>query len=195
MGREAVVHAEAGSEAGEVRALLESTELVLRGGIRRRFRISALEGVTSEDGILRFNCAGEAVKLYLGVRLSGTWVKAISTPPPSLRCKLGLNTGAAKLIGVMDDAELAEALDGSLVEEASEATMLIARVNGPADLKLACEMHALQPDLPIWTVYPKGRGVVFADGAIRSALRARGFRDTKSCAVSDRLTATRYSPG
>ena len=37
MGREAVTHAEVGSERGEVRALLEGGELILRGAIRRHF--------------------------------------------------------------------------------------------------------------------------------------------------------------
>jgi hypothetical protein len=43
-----------------------------------------------------------------------------------------------------------------------------------------------------WAVYPKGTGVAFGDSEIRSLLRALGFRDSKSCSVSERLTATRY---
>lgn len=45
----------------------------------------------------------------------------------------------------------------------------------------------------LWTIYPKGRGVAFGEREIRTALRAAGFRDTKSCAVSGLLTATRYN--
>jgi hypothetical protein len=41
MGREALTHAEVGGECGEVRALLESGELILRGAIRRHFPRSA----------------------------------------------------------------------------------------------------------------------------------------------------------
>jgi hypothetical protein len=196
MGREAIVQAEVGSEAGEVRALLESDELILRGAIRRRFGRLALEGVAVEGGDLRFTCAGETVRLALGARLARVWAEAIARPPPSLRAKLGLDEGArALLLGTFGDAALAEALDGVLVEHGADAAMLIACIAGPADLAAACAVHAAYPCLPLWAVYPKGRGVAFGDGAIRAALRAEGFRDSKSCAVSDRLTATRYSPG
>lgn len=34
--------------------------------------------------------------------------------------------------------------------------------------------------------------VVFGEAAVREALRAAGGRDTKACAVSERLTATRF---
>ena len=45
----------------------------------------------------------------------------------------------------------------------------------------------------LWTIYPKGRGVAFGEREIRTVLRAAGFRDTKSCAVSGLLTTTRYN--
>jgi hypothetical protein len=196
MGREAIVQAEVGREAGEVRALLESDELILRGAIRRRFERPALEGVAVEGEDLCFTCAGETVRLALGTRLARVWAEAIARPPPSLRAKLGLDKGArALLLGCFGDAALAEALDGVLVEHGADAAMLIACIAGPADLAAACAVHAAYPRLPLWAVYPKGRGVAFGDGEIRAALRAEGFRDSKSCAVSDRLTATRYSPG
>jgi hypothetical protein len=72
--------------------------------------------------------------------------------------------------------------------------MLVACITGPEDLDAAEAMQARYPRLPIWAVYPKGRNVPFGDSAIRDTLRAHGFRDTKSCAVSARLTATRYNP-
>jgi hypothetical protein len=66
MGREAVVNAEAGAEAGEVKALLETRELILRGALRRRYSKEALEGVRVEGDTLSFTVAGEAVRLHLG---------------------------------------------------------------------------------------------------------------------------------
>lgn len=194
MGREAVVQAEVGSEVAEVRALLESTELILRGKIRRRFPRAALENLRAADGALQFTCFGETVQLYLGSRAAESWLKAIATPPPNLRAKLGLGKGAkAKLIGVCDDAKLAEALDGILVEDVREASMLIARIDDPNDLAAARRIHTSCLAAPIWAIYPKGKGVAFGDGEIRAEMRAAGFRDTKSCAVSGWLTATRYN--
>ena len=194
MGREALAYAEVGSEAEEVRALLESGELILRGAIRRRYPKTALEGVTVEGEVLYFAHAGEAVRLHLGAREAEAWRKAITTPPPSLRTKLGLNKGArALLVGSFEDDALAEALDGVLVEDGADAAVMIACIERPNDLSAARTLHAAHPSLALWAVYPKGRGVTFGENEIRASLRAKGFRDTKSCAVSERLTATRYN--
>lgn len=194
MGKEADIHAEVGDAAGEVRALLERDELILRGDIRRRFPRAALQDVTVADGVLSFTGAGQAVRLHLG-NAATTWHTALTTPPPSLRAKLGLDRGGkALLLGDCFDAELAAALDGVVTANGMEAAMLVACITGPEDLAAAEAIQAQFPRLPIWAVYPKGRNVPFGDSAIRDTLRAHGFRDTKSCAVSTRLTATRYNP-
>lgn len=193
MGREALTWAEVGSEAGDVRALLESTELVLRGDIRRKFPRLRLARVRVEGDFLRFDCDGERVALQLGSTVARRWAKAIDTPPPNLRAKLGLAEGARALrVGVFDDPELESALAGVLVDGVENADMIIACVSEAADLDAALAIHAASPALPLWVVHPKGKRVAFGDGEIRSVLRARGFRDTKSCAVSDQLTASRY---
>lgn len=191
MGREALVHAEVGDEAGEVKALLEAQELILRGDIRRRFPKAMMTDLRVEGPVLLFSCNGETVALSLGSKAAEAWARAIATPPPSLRAKLGLDKRAkALLIGVCDDPTLAEALDGALVDDVEEASMAIARIDAEEDLPKA---QAACGTLPLWVVYPKGKTAQFGDTAIRTALREAGWRDTKSCAVSDRLTATRYN--
>jgi hypothetical protein len=157
VGREATIHAQVGGEAGEVHALLESRELILRGAIRRHYPKTAIERVRVDGDALCFIAVGEDVRLELGARSAASWAKAIEEPP--------------------------------------HAAMLIARIDGPDDLAAAMAAQADCPGLPIWAIYPKGKNQTFGDGAIRAALRAAGFRDTKSCAVSDRLTATRYARG
>lgn len=195
MGKEADIRADVDDTSGEVRALLERDELILRGEIRRRFPRATLQDATVADGVLSFTGAGQQVRLHLG-DAAATWHAAITTPPPSLRAKLGLDRGAKALLhGACHDADLAAALDGVLTENGAEAAMLVACLAGPEDLAAAEALQARYPRLPIWAVYPKGRNVPFGDGAIRETLRAHGFRDTKSCAVSSRLTATRYNPG
>jgi hypothetical protein len=193
MGREALTRAEIGEETGEVRVLLESSELILRGGIRRRFPRETLADVRVEAGALRFNAGGETVILHLGVATAAAWAKAIAAAPPSLKAKLGLAKGARALcVGRFDDTALDEAVAGSRVEDIGSADMIIARIDRLADLAAALAAHAHRSMLPLWAVYPKGRGTAFGDFEIRERLRCAGFRDSKSCAVSDRLTATRY---
>jgi hypothetical protein len=193
MGREASTYAQVGNEEGEARALLESTELILRGPIKRRFPKTAVEQVRVDGDALRFRVADEAVTLHLGAKQAQSWAAAIAKPPPSLRSKLGLNDDArALLIGDLKDEALAQATDGRLTTNGAQAQMIIAVVEGPADLAKARQAQDLFPQTPLWVIYPKGRGVAFGDGAIRAILREAGLRDTKSCAVSDTLTATRY---
>jgi hypothetical protein len=195
MGKEADIRADVDGVSGEVRALLERDELILRGEIRRRFPRQGLANLQVADGVLSFTGAGQAVRLHLG-DAAPAWYKAITTPPPSLRAKLGLDKGGkALLYGECDDAELAAALDGVVTENGAQAAMLVACITTPEDLAAAEAAQARNPHLPIWAVYPKGRNVTFGDSAIRESLRAHGFRDTKSCAVSERLTATRYHRG
>jgi hypothetical protein len=81
-----------------------------------------------------------------------------------------------------------------LTRDAAEAAMFVACIDGPDDLAAARATQATSPALPVWTIYPKGKNVTFGDTAIRAAMREAGFRDTKVCAVSDRLTATRHHP-
>ncbi len=194
MGREAQVHAEVGREAGEVRALLESTELILRGDVKRRIPKTAMEDIRVDGELLRLRVGLETVTLHLGAKQAQSWAAAIAKPPPSLGAKLGLGKGARALVaGKIADDALASATEGFLVKDGAKANMIIAIIDGPSDLAKAQKVHAGFPTLPLWTIYPKGRGVTFGDTAIRAALREAGFRDTKSCAVSDTLTATRYN--
>jgi len=191
MGREALIHAEVGNIAGEVKALLETQELILRGDIRRRFSKAAMANVSVVGSLLCFSCDGEIVALDLGTKVAEAWAKAIVTPPPSLRAKLGLDKGAkALMIGTCDDPVLMEALQGVLTDKAEATAMAIACINGTEDLTKARETCGM---LPLWTVYSKGKSVSFGDAAIRVIMREARWRDTKSCAVSDLYTATRYN--
>lgn len=193
MGREAITRVNVGDETGMVRALLESGELILRGDVRRRFARDRLNDVRIDGDALRLTCEAEAVALHLGAGVAERWAKAIATPPPGLRTKLGLANGArAFRIGGFDDPALDEAMAGTQVDTLARADMIVACITGHADLDAALSVHADYPAVPIWAIYPKGKNVAFGDAAIRCVLRAAGFRDSKSCSVSERLTATRY---
>jgi hypothetical protein len=49
------------------------------------------------------------------------------------------------------------------------------------------------PGCSFWCVYGKGKFATISDGDIRAYLRAQRYVDNKTTAVSERLTATRYS--
>lgn len=195
MGREAAVRASVGRESADVKALLESRELILRGALRRRWALEALAGVHIEGDALVFEAGDETVRLALGAKEAAAWLRKIETPPPSLASKLGVTAGAPAFVcGSVDDAELAAALHGATTTDAKAATQLVAVVMNEAELAAALRQFARLPAARhAWLVYPKGKAANPGDTAIRAAWRAAGFNDTKSCAVSERLTATRYS--
>jgi hypothetical protein len=193
MGREAEAHCTWRGESGPVKALLESRELILRGAVRTKIARADIRGVTVKGEALHIDVAGELLILELGAAHAARWATAILKPPPSLAGKLGISAATpALLIGEHDDAALTGALAEGAVAQPGDAAMLVAVLGSMADLAAAFAVAEQHPALPIWCVYAKGPKAEPGDSAVRAFMRDAGWMDSKSCAVSDRLTATRY---
>lgn len=196
MGREAQCPARVGGETAEITALLESTVIVLRGELKRRYDIAALQDLRVEGGELRFELGEESVALVLGENEAGKWLKKLQTPPPSLAAKLGVSPESPALLigptrGELDPA-LAEALAGRMTTNMREARMLVAVLTQPSELPRMAEFHAEMITKTVWVVHPKGPGASPSDAEVRAAMRGWGYVDNKTAAVSAALTATRY---
>ena len=196
MGREALCTARVGSETAEVNALLESTTVVLRGAIKRKWEIAALQNLRVESEELRFEIGDEAVALALGEKEAGKWLTKLQTPPPTLAAKLGVSAENPALligptIGSLDPA-LAEALAGGITTNLREARMLVAVLSKPSEIERMADFHADMICKTVWVVHPKGPGASPSDAEVRTAMRGWGYVDNKTSAVSDALTATRY---
>jgi hypothetical protein len=194
MGRETTAQVCWQGQAGEAKVLLESTELILRGGVKARIARSSLSHATADSTGLTVIAAGEPLHVAMSETEATRWAKAIATPPPSLAAKLG--TGPDRpifVLGPADDPELAEALRGAIATAPAQASQLLAVIESAAALDQALALARAHPALPVWCVYPKGKTADPGDTAVRAAFRAAGWIDNKSCAVSQRLTATRYA--
>lgn len=197
MGREARCTAHVGDQSADVTALLESTTVVLRGDLKRKWDIAALHDLRVEDGgALRFQAGDEAVTLQLGAPEAAKWLKKLQTPPPTLAAKLGVSAENPALligptVGTLDPA-LAEALAGGITTNMREARMLVAVLSKPDELARMADFHADMICKTVWVVHPKGPGARPSGADVRLELRARGYVDNKTTAVSDTLTATRY---
>ena len=110
MGREARCAASWGTRSGEVTALLESTELIVRGAFRARAPLASLTSVQVTGDTLRFRAGDEDVALVLGAAAQ-RWAAALTKPRPTLAARLGI-TAPSRLIveGRVDDEALAAAL-------------------------------------------------------------------------------------
>jgi hypothetical protein len=196
MGREAVCTCDWAGTVAEVKALLETNELILRGGIRKRVPFGGINDVKVQLDCLLFRVGGEAVELSLGTSLAGKWAAAITSPPPSLARKLGItNKTVVRTIGDKRDENLASALAEAARISAQDADLIVACVDTPESLRATLQQAAkqLMNGVPIWMVFAKGPGHPLNESVIRSALRASGMMDTKVASVSSKLTALRFS--
>ncbi len=110
MGREAICECTSAGTTAEVKALLESDELILRGNIRMRAPLHTLRDVRVESESLCFNLDKHPVQLHLGAAVAKSWAKKIKTPPPSLADKLGITGKTVRTIGSISDRSLDSAL-------------------------------------------------------------------------------------
>jgi hypothetical protein len=195
MGREAQVVCRVPGDAEVVKAQLESTDLILRGvRIKRRFVLAQLQDLTVVADSLQFVGDGEPVALQLGAAEAAKWLKKISTPPPGLAAKLGISAEQpAWFFGPLDDPVLTLALAGASTSTVADAHVMVAVVLSADALKQALQQHTQMPGRALWLVNEKGPRAGLGDSAIRTALRAQGYMDNKTTAVSERLSATRYA--
>lgn len=196
MGREAVCTCDWAGNVAEVKALLESSELILRGDIRRRVPFSDIKEVKVLSEGLRFKVGGERVELLLRSSVGAKWAAAITGPPPSLSRKLGItNKTVVRTIGEIRDNGLKDAIQEAARVSSRDADLIVACVDTPESLKAALKQARKQilDSVPIWIVYAKGPGHALNETAIRSLLRENGLMDTKVASVSNGLTALRFN--
>src|SRR5215472_5507721 len=174
MGREAECECECNGARSRVKALVEPPDLILRGQLRRRLPISQLVQVRAEGAFLRFRSGNDTFSLDIGVALAPKWASALTSSPPGLAKKLGITPETVvRMIGEVDDGALDAALATAKALADKSANLIEARV-------------------PIWLIYPKGRGHALTENDVRTTALAAGIVDTKVCAVSSTLTALRF---
>jgi hypothetical protein len=194
MGREAEALCHWAGTSGQAHILLESSEIILRGELRARIPRASIRSFRAQDGDLTVDAAAGRLVAELGGTLAESWAAALAKPPPGLAAKLGVGPGnPAFVTGDLSDAALADALSGAIVAAVADARQIVAVLLSRADLDAALSLATAHPDLPVWCVYPKGAKADPGDATVRAGFRAAGWMDTKTSAVSDRLTATRYN--
>ena len=195
MGRQASALCHWKDQRAQVDALLESTEIILRGDIRARISRASISAIDARDGILSLAADGGTLTLDLGPAEAEKWASILAKPPPSLTEKLGLTPSMkAFVIGTVTDDILGAALAGLTTTISTEAAYLIAEIHTAADLSHACRLATSHPQAPIWLIHEKGRAAALPDGDIRATLRGQSYIDTKSTAISAAMTGTLYRP-
>src|SRR5579863_8478658 len=110
MGREAACQCNWAGTTAPVKALLETSELILRGEIRKRVPFAAMTHVEAHSGRLSFRSAGEQVELVLGEAQAAKWAAAIKAGPVPLARKLGITRESiVRTLGDTSDESLSTA--------------------------------------------------------------------------------------
>ena len=199
MGREATCRARLapapsrrfGPEA-EGKALLETDDVIFRGGFRARVPLREISGVAVDSGALTLTWPGGRLELSLGAAAE-KWADAIRNPK-SVLDKLGVKPGlVVALLGGFDAgfaADLERALGAPPRSRAAKGCdlvlVLLARPGDEA--KLARLKPAIAPDGGVWAVYPKARRDLSED-TVRAAGRRSGLVDVKVVRFSEALGA------
>ncbi|MEO1640581.1 MAG: hypothetical protein AAFU41_15170 [Pseudomonadota bacterium] len=193
MGRETVAVCHWQGEVAEAKLHLDSQAVQLRGAIRADIPRGAIrDAVLTEGGVL-VRTDGPDLLLEFGAIEAQRWQKAILKKPPTLAEKLGVSVEVpAYVLGDFDDEPLAAALAGARVADPAEAGILLAILMEEPDLQAAADLALAHPDKHIWMVHRKGKAAVVGDTMVRTHMRGLGFVDSKTSAVSDQLTTTRY---
>ncbi len=190
MGRqsEAMVHFQ--GRSGQAKLLLEGTEVLCRGEIRAKMPRCDIHGWAIDGDDLVLTTAQGPLRATIGLKDAEGWLRALAKPLPDLAEKLGLTQGRKAFVyGDLRDAALSAAVAPYRAHPASLAAVCIAELYRAQDLDGA--LGALG-DLPLWGVTIKGNASPFSDGDLRRTMRSLGYVDTKSCAVSLEMTATRW---
>jgi len=204
MGQEARCLARIGERAGDVKALLESDELILRGDHRARIAFASLDSVEAVDGLLTLHRGGEPIVLELGPAAE-RWAAKIRNPP-TLLDKLGVKEGQRVAAVGLTDRTLVASLRArvGLVEydtldaadwdhiDGADLDMVFVQIDESDDLAvLALAAQAIDQTGAVWVIHPKGRRDL-KDTDVMAIGKQAGLVDNKVARISETHTALRF---
>ena len=201
MGLEAHCQARINERTVDVKALLESDELILRGEHRARLAFSSLDGIEAADGQLRLQHQDDKIVLHLGTAAE-RWAEKIRNPR-TLLDKLGVKPGMrAAAIGLTDadllqqfrtTIALTEAPAGASPDlSGSTYDLIFFQIDDLADLAVLSALRGMIVQAgAVWVVHPKGRRDL-KDTDVMAAGKAAGLVDNKVARVSEVHSALRF---
>jgi hypothetical protein len=189
MGQEIKCRVEFGKEKSEGKALLESTELLFRGGFRLRIPFQGITEMEADGGKLKIQFGDGSAIFHLGP-VAEKWAAKIRNPPSRLD-KLGVKPGTkVHLINKHDEDFRRELAERGAVLEKSKPDLVFLSVKNKDEL---VELAYLTKGGPVWVIYPKGIQAVTENDVIKAG-RSVGFADIKVAAFSATHTALKFKP-
>jgi hypothetical protein len=195
MGNELQCNVRFGMEVSEGKALLETSEVLFRGGFRLKIPFASIKSAKAVNGELRLHTADGLAVFEIGPAAE-KWREKILHPKMRLE-KIGLKPGAkVSLVGSFDAdfldelKPLASSVTKDKVATGSETIFLAADSlkTLSAVTKIA---KSLKGATALWIVYPKGQKNITENDVITAGRKA-GLKDVKVVGFSDTHTALKF---
>jgi hypothetical protein len=195
MGNELTCKVQFGKQQSEGKALLETSEILFRGGFRLKIPFSTIKSAKAVDGELRLQTAEGLAVFHLGAAAE-KWRDKILHPKSRIE-KLGVKAGTKVcLLGDFDAEFLAEI--GELTKSVSrgKAAPDVECIFFSADSKqdfsgLPRISKSMKGATALWIVYPKGQKHI-TENDVLAAGRKCGLKDVKVVGFSPTHTALKF---
>jgi hypothetical protein len=195
MGNEAKCTVRFGKEMSEGKALLETSEVLFRGGFRLKIPFASIKSVKAVDGELRLQTTEGLAIFELGPAAE-KWREKILHPKSRIE-KIGLKAGAK--ISVFGDFaadffEEVKPLAGSVTKDkvTAECDLVFFAADSVKELSSVAKIvKSLKGAAGLWIVYPKGQESITENDVI-AAGRKTGLKDVKVVGFSSTHTALKF---
>jgi len=195
MGQELPCTVRFDGKTSKGKALLESNEILFRGGIRLKIAFADIHKLDVKNGDLHVRTSAGLAVLQLGPKAE-QWQQRI-LHPKSLAEKLGVKSGETAAILGPVSAEFLEELTRNGVKAtkgkvADNALWIFLPVESLADLtKVKAIRNSMGSTAGVWVIYPKGVKTI-TENDVRGAGLKAGLVDVKVASFSQTHTALKF---
>ena len=195
MGQETTCTLEHEGRSSDGRAFFETDEIIFRGTFRLAIKLSQIEDVFADGGVLSVTWAGKTAKFDLG-RAAEKWADKIANPP-TVMDKLGLKANQKVAVLGFDDDALAkdvEAVTGvKALRRAGNGldVVFLAAADRTTLNRFPALRNAIASDGAVWVIRPKGSDRI-TENDVMAAGREAGLYDVKVVRFSDTHTAEKF---
>ncbi|SRR6266481_6830683 len=194
MGNEATCRAQFGKQQSEGKVLLETGEILFRGGFRLKIPFSKIKSAKAVNGELRLRTAEGLAVFQIG-KAAEKWCDKILHPKSRVE-KLGVKFGArVSLVGKLEPEFLTELreLTKSVKEKvATESESIFFAADSKETLSALSKISkSMRGATALWIVYPKGQKHITENDVIAAGRRAN-LKDVKVVGFSSTHTALKF---
>ena len=195
MGSELKCTVSFGEQKSEGKALLETSEILFRGGFRLKIPFSTIKSAKAVDGELRLQTA-EGLAIFHLRTAAEKWRDKILHPKSRIE-KLGVKPGAKIcLLGKFDPDFLAEVngLTNSVgkAKTSEDTEWIFFSADSKDDLRALGKIaKSMRGAAALWVVYPKGQKHI-TENDVLAVGRKCGLKDVKVVGFSTTHTALKF---